>query len=67
MADIKKSLRVALAQRNMTQTELAELLEVTPQMVSRWISSEADLNVKTVGRIAEVLGLSVSELVALGE
>lgn len=67
MADIKKALRVALAQRKMTQTELAEKLQVSRAQVNMWVTSNRDMHSKTLNRIAEVLEISTSELIALGE
>lgn len=67
MADIKKALRVALAERDMKQTDLAKKLDVSPQQVYRWVSTDADVGMEALTKIAGAFGISVSELVALGE
>lgn len=67
MADIKKALRVALAERGWKQTDLAEKMNVSRSQVNRWVSTDADVGMEALGRIAETFGMTVSELVALGE
>ena len=67
MADIKKAIRVALAQRDMGQVDLARKLQVAQPTVNRWVSGEGDLQMATIEKIAEALDLKPSELMALGE
>jgi ribosome-binding protein aMBF1 (putative translation factor) len=67
MADIKKALRVALAQRDMSQRDLAKKLKVTEGAVHHWVSTERSMTLRTINVIAKALKLKTSELVALGE
>lgn len=67
MADIKKALRVALAQRDMTQGDLAKKLKVTEGAANHWVSGKRMLNLRTINKIAKALKLKSSELLALGE
>ena len=57
-----KSLRV---ENSLTQKELAEKLYVTAQAVSRWENNEVEPSISTLGEMAKVFNVSVSEL--LGE
>ena len=51
---------LALKQKNMTQRDLAEKLEVTEVTVSRWLSGDRDPSIETLNRIAEALGTTTS-------
>lgn len=54
-------------ERGMTQSELAEQMNVTDKAVSKW---ERDLSCPDVGslpRLAELLGISVDELIQAGQ
>ena len=51
--------------RNMTQAELAELLKVTPQAVSRWEMGVSYPDIAMVPKISEVLGVTADELLGL--
>lgn len=61
-----KAIRVALAQRDMKMNDLAEVLGVTAARVSVICSSKSSSTL-TLKRIADALGMKVSELVELGE
>lgn len=52
-------------ERNMTQTELAERLNVTPQAVSRWEMGISYPDIVMVPGIAEVLRVSADELLGI--
>ena len=65
--DIKKALRIALAQRDMAQVDLAKKMGVAQPTVNRWVSGDGDLQMATIEKIAEALDLKPSELMALGE
>jgi len=68
MSDIKKALRVALAERDMTQRALAKKLKVTEGAVNHWVSSDRSMTIKTINKIAKLgLKMKTSELMALGE
>ena len=49
--------------KNMTQDQLAEELNVTRQAVSNWETNKTQPDIETLGRIAEVLEVSVEELI----
>ena len=52
-------------QRKMTQTELAELLKVTPQAVSRWEMGISYPDIAMIPLISEVLYVSADELLGI--
>lgn len=61
-----KSMRVALAQRNMTQTNLAAKIGLTQAAISG-LANRTNWNCESLVRVANGLNLKVSEFVALGE
>ena len=54
-----KQLRSA---RKMTQTRLAQLLDVSPRVYNRWENGVATPHLDTVVRIADILDVSLDEL-----
>ena len=60
------NLRLAalLAERNMTQLELAARIGVTRAAMSRYVSGEREPRLVTLVRIAEELDVNVDDLVA---
>lgn len=54
-----KQLRTA---RKLTQTRLAELLEVSPRVYSRWETGGVTPAFDTILRLADTLGVSLDEL-----
>jgi transcriptional regulator with XRE-family HTH domain len=67
MSDIKKALRVALAQRGWKQQDLANIMSVTSGAVNHWVSSDRSMTMNTINRIADGLGMKTSSLIELGE
>ncbi len=61
-----KSIKVAMAKRDITQKDLAERMGVSRQYVSQMISSE-QIGIGTINKLADVFGMKVSEFLALGE
>lgn len=51
--------------RNMTQVELAELLKVTSQAVSRWEMGVSYPDIAMVPKISEVLWVTADELLGI--
>ena len=49
--------------RGLTQTRLAELLEVSPRVYNRWETGAAAPRLDTLVRIADILEVSLDELV----
>lgn len=64
--NIKKSLTIALAQRNMKKQELAEALNVDPRQVSMW-QSRNSTTLAMMQAISSTLDMKLSEFIALGE
>lgn len=64
--NISKSIRLALAEKHMTQTDLAAKLKCGTPNVSQ-ICSSGRVRSETLKRIADVFEMKVSEFVALGE
>lgn len=62
-ATFAQSLKSLLEKRGMTQRALAEKLETTEVTVSRYTSGQRTPNVETTVAIAEVLGVSIDQLV----
>lgn len=57
-----KTVRLA---KGMTQKQLAELSGTTDISVSRWENGQRDMQVETLMRIADGLGVKASELVGM--
>lgn len=49
--------------RNMTQADLAALLQVSPATISRYESGERIPDIKTAAKIAAALGCKVDDLI----
>lgn len=64
--NIKKSIKVAVAQRGITQNQLAEEMKVSPSTLSGMLSRNT-VTAPTLNKMADALGMKVSELIALGE
>ena len=64
--NIKKSLKLALAERERSPGWLAKKLKVTPQAVSKFAAT-GHSNTRTIEAFCKVLDMKVSEFIALGE
>ena len=64
--NVSKAIRVALAMKEMNQKQLAERLGVHEPAVSQMVN-RASITTGKLKQVADVLGMKVSELVALGE
>lgn len=51
-----------LKDKNMQQKDLAELMGVAPQQVSRWVKGKENFTLETVGRIEHALGIQLLEV-----
>ena len=60
---IGKHIKQYREQRDMTQEALAERLSVTRQAVSNWECGKTQPDIETLHRIADVLDISVEELI----
>lgn len=64
--NLKKSILIALIRAEKNQTWLAQRLGIDHQTVSRWCRS-GKMNTDNLNKVAEALGMKVSELIELGE
>ena len=55
-------IRVVLAEKDMTNKQLAELVGKDPAVVSKWVTNTTQPNVETLIQIANVLEVTVDEL-----
>ncbi|MGB5990667.1 MAG: helix-turn-helix transcriptional regulator [Marinifilaceae bacterium] len=65
--NVKKAIKIAMAQRDTNQKELSVSSGVSETTLSHTISGRSSPNAKTIAKIAEGLNMSYSELVKLGE
>lgn len=63
--NIGEVIRNSRQKRNMTQTELAACLNITPQAVSRWEMGVSYPDIAMLPRISEVLKVSADELLGI--
>ena len=56
-------LRAALAERNMTQGKLAELMGISPNSLSRKLKGKRQFTLKEAGDIAHILHLQNPEVI----
>ena len=64
--NISKSIKVALAQREMTVGDLAKKLDLSRQRVNSLIRAD-NARTDTIEKVAKALNMQASELIALGE
>ena len=62
MADFASTLKRIRLERGLTQEELGKILETSKQNISRYENGEVSPNITSFARIAEKLGVSLSEL-----
>ena len=60
------AVKIALVKKGRSQTDLAKSMGVTKVYVSRLCNQES-IGISSLEKIADALGMKVSELVALGE
>lgn len=61
---LARRVRELLEQKQLTQKEVAEKLDVTPSSVNQWLSGKTSLTVERVKALADVLGVHPRELFA---
>jgi transcriptional regulator with XRE-family HTH domain len=59
MKAISDKIAIARKQKNLTQSDLAKKVCITPQMVSKWERGESLPDVEMLGKLAEILGVAV--------
>ena len=52
-------------EKGLTQRELAEMLHITDKAVSKWEREQSYPDIGTIPRLAEILGVSVEELMQI--
>ena len=62
MKSIGETIAYLRKQKNMTQNELAEKMNVTDKAVSKWERDLSCPDVNSISKLADVLGVSVEEL-----
>lgn len=62
MTNFAQRLRDLRSARKLTQTRLAELLQVSPRVYSRWETGDVTPHFDTIVRIAELLEVSLDEI-----
>lgn len=55
-------LKVVLAEKGMTNKQLAEILEKDPAVISKWVTNAAQPNVEMFIQLAKILNVSVDDL-----
>ena len=64
--DYGKSLKIALAMKDIKRQDLAATLGVVPQQVSNWVTS-GSISSANLKRVCAALDMKFSEFVKLGE
>lgn len=55
-------LKVVLAEKGMTNKKLSEILDKDPAVISKWVTNAAQPNVEMFIRLAQILSVSVDDL-----
>ena len=55
-------LKVVLAEKGMTNKQLAEILDRDPAVISKWVTNVAQLNVEMFIQLAKIFEVSVDDL-----
>lgn len=63
MSKIGKKIKFFREQKNISQSELAEKLNVTRQAVSNWETEKTQPDIDTLHKIADVLEVDIEELI----
>ena len=64
MVDIGKNIKRFRQEKGLTQADLARALGVTCQAVSKWETSANSPDITLIPKLAELFGISISELFA---
>ena len=63
MSDLSENIVILRKQNEMSQSDLANILFVTPQAISRWERGETEPDIETIKKLAEVFKVSVEEII----
>ena len=55
-------IKVLLSEKVMTNKQLSEILDKDPAVISKWVTNAAQPNVEMFIRLAQILSVSVDEL-----
>ena len=55
-------LKIVLAEKGMTNKQLSEILYKDPAVISKWVTNAAQPNVEMFIRLAQILSVSVDDL-----
>lgn len=55
-------LKVVLAEKGMTNKQLSEILDKDPAVISKWVTNTAQPNVEMFIRLAQILSVSIDDL-----
>ena len=59
-----KRIAMLRRQKELRQEDLAQMLEVSPQAVSKWENDQTCPDITLLPRLAEILGVTVDELLS---
>ncbi len=59
---LSQNIKKLRSEKQMTQKDLAEILHVTPQAVSRWENDEVEPSISSIKEMAEIFNVSVDEI-----
>ena len=63
MNELSQNIAILRKQCKMSQSDLANILFMTPQAISRWERGETEPDVETIKKLAEVFKVSVEEII----
>lgn len=61
--EIGSNLKKMRSEKGLSQKELADALNVSPQAVSRWENDEVEPDISTLNKLSEIFNVSVDELI----
>lgn len=65
--NLKKAIKIALAQRDLNQKQLCKRAKINEGTLSKTLLNKTNPSVKTIEKIAKAMNMEYSELIALGE
>ena len=60
--DLARRIKILRRKKGLTQNTLSELMDVTPQAVSKWETGRAMPDLSRLDELAAVLGVEITEL-----
>ena len=65
--DSSRSIRVALAKKNVKSRWLADKMNVKPQYITNLCNGRSELGINGIIQMSDIFGVKVSEFIAWGE